>query len=60
MLWETRLANPQPGWQVFVSEEAERVTGFASTGDSRDEPGKGELFAIYVLPERGVPAPAPR
>jgi len=25
--------------------------GFAWTGDSRDEPGKGELFAIYVVPE---------
>ena len=51
MLWEQRLANPQPSSHVFVSEEDERVTGFAAIGDSRDEPGKGELFAIYVLPE---------
>ena len=36
---------------VFGAEEAGRVVGFASVGDSRDEPGKGELFAIYVLPE---------
>jgi GNAT superfamily N-acetyltransferase len=45
------LADPQPGWWVFVAEEAERVVGFASVGDSRDERGKGELSAIYVLPE---------
>ena len=49
--WVERLANPQPDWQVFVAEEAARVLGFVWTGDSRDEPGKGELFAIYVLPE---------
>jgi len=48
--WEERLANPPPGRQVFVSEDDGRVTGFVSVGDSRDEPGKGELFAIYVLP----------
>lgn len=47
--WEERLANPQR--QVFVSEHGGRVTGFVSIGESRDEPGKGELFAIYVLPE---------
>ena len=49
--WEERLAAPPPGRQVFVAEDGERVTGFVSIGDSRDEPGKGELFAIYVLPE---------
>lgn len=49
--WEEILANPHPGRPTFVSEEDERVTGFVSTGDSRDEPGKGELYAIYVLPE---------
>ncbi|HEY6055903.1 MAG TPA: GNAT family N-acetyltransferase [Gaiellaceae bacterium] len=26
--------------------------GFASVGPSRDEQGVGELYAIYVLPER--------
>ena len=49
--WEERLADPLPGGQVFVAEEAGRVVGFVSVGDSREEPGKGELFAIYVLPE---------
>ena len=49
--WEERLADPQPGRHVFVAEESERITGFVSLGDSRDAPGKGELLAIYVLPE---------
>ena len=49
--WERWLADPPPGWQVFVAEDSERVWGFVSVGESRDEPGKGELFAIYVLPE---------
>jgi ribosomal protein S18 acetylase RimI-like enzyme len=49
--WEEWLADPQPGVRVFVAEEAGRVVGFVSVGDSRDEPGKAELFAIYVLPE---------
>ena len=49
--WEERLAHPEPDLQVFVAEDDGRVTGFASIGDSRDEPGKGELHAIYVLPE---------
>ncbi|HEY6030487.1 MAG TPA: GNAT family N-acetyltransferase [Gaiellaceae bacterium] len=34
---------------AFVDEE---LTGFASVGPSRDEQGVGELYAIYVLPER--------
>jgi RimJ/RimL family protein N-acetyltransferase len=50
-VWEERLANPEPGRQVFVCEEDERVVGFVSFGDSRDETGKGELYAIYVAPE---------
>ncbi|HUZ14719.1 MAG TPA: GNAT family N-acetyltransferase, partial [Gaiellaceae bacterium] len=36
---------------MLVAEEGGVVVGFAWTGDSRDEPGKGELFAIYVVPE---------
>ncbi len=52
--WEESLANPQPNSQVLVSEQDERVTGFAAVGDSRDEPGKGELYAIYVVPEAWV------
>jgi ribosomal protein S18 acetylase RimI-like enzyme len=49
--WEERLADPPRDWRVFVAEEAGRALGFVWTGDSRDEPGRGELYAIYVLPE---------
>ena len=49
--WEGWLTDPQPGSQTFVAEEGERVEGFVSTGGSREEPDKGELLAIYVLPE---------
>lgn len=49
--WDERLAEARPGSQTFVAEDAGRVRGFVSVGDSRDEPGKGELYAIYVLPE---------
>ncbi len=49
--WEARLADPQPDWRVFVAEEDGTRARFRLRGDSRDEPGKGELFAIYVLPE---------
>jgi GNAT superfamily N-acetyltransferase len=49
--WESWLADPRTGWSVFVADESGRLLGFASMGPSRDEPGKGELFAIYVLPD---------
>src|SRR5262249_38997820 len=49
--WKEWPPGSRPDRQVFVAEEAGRVVGFVSTGDSRDEPGKGELFAIYVLPD---------
>jgi GNAT superfamily N-acetyltransferase len=49
--WEAWLAEPQADWRIFVAEDAGSLLGFAWVGDSRDEPGKGELFAIYVLPE---------
>ena len=44
--WRERLAA---GALVLVDEQR---TGFASAGPSRDEEGAGELYAIYVLPER--------
>jgi len=49
--WAEWPPGSRPGRQVFVAEEGGRIVGFISLGDSRDEPGKGELFAIYVLPE---------
>ena len=51
--WRTRFHVPPPGWTTFVcSEDGGEVVGFASVGPSRDEDGLGELYAIYVEPER--------
>lgn len=47
LAWRSHLAGGRVS--VFVDDE---LTGFASVGPSRDEPGLGELYAIYVLPER--------
>jgi ribosomal protein S18 acetylase RimI-like enzyme len=50
--WRNRLADPPAGWSTFVVEDGQGlVVGFTSTGPSRDEPGIGELYAIYVHPE---------
>ncbi|HZP74406.1 MAG TPA: GNAT family N-acetyltransferase [Gaiellaceae bacterium] len=50
--WRTRLADPPAGWSTFVAVDDEAsVVGFVSTGPSRDEPGIGELYAIYVHPD---------
>jgi GNAT superfamily N-acetyltransferase len=49
--WRERLARPPAGWWTFVVENEGLVVGFASLGPSRDEPGVGELYAIYVDPD---------
>lgn len=49
--WLHRVEEPPPGWSIVVAEDDGKVVGFAATGPSRDEPGIGELYAIYVLPE---------
>jgi GNAT superfamily N-acetyltransferase len=50
--WRRRFVQPPPGWSTFVAEEDDEVVGFASVGPSRDEAGIGELYAIYVDPDR--------
>ena len=50
--WRERLDRPPRGWTTFVAEEDGEVVGFASVGPSRDESGPGELYALYVEPER--------
>ncbi len=47
LAWRSQIAGGRVS--AFVDEE---LTGFASVGPSRDEDGVGELYAIYVLPER--------
>jgi len=46
-LWEAVLARGRS--DVYVADD-EGVTGFVSTGDSRDDDAVAELYAIYVLP----------
>lgn len=46
LAWQALLAGRVT---AFVDEDG---AGFASVGPSRDEDGAGELYAIYVLPER--------
>ena len=48
--WERALAERLEEI-VFVAEQEEGIVAFASVGPSRDEPGEGELYAIYALPE---------
>src|SRR5579884_31924 len=50
--WRPPLRTPPPGWSTFVADDGGVVVGFASVGPSRDEPGVGELYAIYVDPGR--------
>ena len=56
MVWERRLAHPEPGYVIFAAEdERGEVVGFADGGPNRDvetaERYAGELYAIYLLPE---------
>jgi GNAT superfamily N-acetyltransferase len=50
--WRGRVAKPPAGWTTFVAVNDGVVAGFAAIGPSRDERGVGELYAIYVEPER--------
>jgi GNAT superfamily N-acetyltransferase len=36
---------------LCVAEVERAVVGFVNVGESRDLPGEGELYAIYVLPD---------
>lgn len=52
--WSARLSSPSDDQPVFVAEIDGAVAGFASGGATRwpELPFDGELYAIYVLPER--------
>lgn len=49
--WRPRLETPPDGWTTLIAERDGGVVGFASVGPSRDEPGPGELYAIYIDPD---------
>jgi GNAT superfamily N-acetyltransferase len=52
--WRERLERPEhPERRLFVIEGGGAVTGFASTGPSRDpgaEAGAAEVYALYLAP----------
>jgi ribosomal protein S18 acetylase RimI-like enzyme len=48
--WRRNLETPPDGWTTLVAGDP--VVGFACVGPSRDEDRVGELYAIYVHPER--------
>ena len=48
--WRRTIEVAPPGWAVLVAGDP--VVGFACVGPSRDEDRVGELYAIYVHPER--------
>jgi GNAT superfamily N-acetyltransferase len=49
--WERALSERVEEEDVFVAEQDGTVVAFASAGPAGDEPGEGELYAIYALPE---------
>lgn len=51
--WREWLARePQPPHAVFAAEVDGAVVGFAGVGRSRDDAEVGELYTLYVAPER--------
>lgn len=49
------LEEPRAEWRTWVADEEGRVTAFAVTGPSEDadaEPSTGEVYAIYLEPDR--------
>jgi GNAT superfamily N-acetyltransferase len=49
------LEQPRAEWRTWVAEDEGRVTAFAVTGPSEDadaEPSTGEVYAIYLEPDR--------
>ena len=49
------LEEPRAEWRTWVADDAGRVAGFAVTGPSEDadaEPSTGEVYAIYLEPDR--------
>ncbi|MFL5966152.1 MAG: GNAT family N-acetyltransferase [Gaiellaceae bacterium] len=49
-LWSDFLPRSDVG--IFVTESNDAISGFVSVGPSPDAAGDGELYAIYVDPDR--------
>jgi ribosomal protein S18 acetylase RimI-like enzyme len=54
--WNSRLARVPPRWAILVAEDEGEVVGFVTIGhcddDDRRPPFAGELYAMYVDPDR--------
>ena len=53
-MWRDGLAGEEPG-SALVAEDARQIIGFVGFGPSRDDDAPdylGEVYALYVLPER--------
>jgi ribosomal protein S18 acetylase RimI-like enzyme len=50
--WRARLTAPPHGWATFVADGDGGVAGFVAVGPSRDDDAVGEVYAIYVDPDR--------
>ena len=50
--WRRYLADQGPSTHTRLVEDQQRVVGFVTTGSSRDRSGAGEIWALYVDPER--------
>ncbi|CAB4699055.1 MAG: GNAT family N-acetyltransferase [Actinobacteria bacterium] len=48
--WHERLLNPEPGFEVLVTVDADKVVAFASLYAFEDEPETALIGAFYVDP----------
>lgn len=49
--WQQNLAEENKGLRITVLLRDGRVVAFASSGPCREEPGVGELWALYAAPD---------
>ncbi|MBM2617689.1 GNAT family N-acetyltransferase [Actinoplanes sp. LDG1-06] len=45
-----RRSDPHPGAETLIAVDEGRVAGFVTFGPDRNDPGEGELYAVYVHP----------
>jgi ribosomal protein S18 acetylase RimI-like enzyme len=50
-IWRSRLASPPPDGVMVVADVGE-IVGFCAGGPDRDDDSLGEIYALYVHPDR--------